>query len=80
VRNGITRRRPDVTIRTDAGTWLAMRAGELSGIEAFSQRRLTARGDLDLAIGFEGRFRLAGGRPPLRASTTSAPGSCGSRP
>ena len=65
VRNGVTNRRADVTIRTDSTTWEQMRAGELSGIEAFSQRRLTARGDLDLAIGFEGMFRLAGGRPPL---------------
>ena len=39
--------------------------GELSGIEAFSQRRLYARGDLDLAVGFEGLFRLPDGRPPL---------------
>ena len=35
------------------------------GIEAFSQRRLYARGDLDLAVGFEGMFRLPNGRPPL---------------
>jgi pimeloyl-ACP methyl ester carboxylesterase len=65
VRAGVTRRRPDVTIGTDSETWRALRAGELSGIEAFSQRRLYARGDLDLAVGFEGMFRLAGGRPPL---------------
>ena len=65
VRLGGTSRRPDVTIGTDSATWEQMREGELSGIEAFSQRRLTARGDLDLAIGFEGMFRLAGGRPPL---------------
>ncbi len=65
VRLGGTSRRPDVTIGTDSVTWQQMREGELSGIEAFSQRRLTARGDLDLAIGFEGMFRLAGGRPPL---------------
>ena len=65
VRLGVTSRRPDVTIGTDAETWRALRAGELSGIEAFSQRRLYARGDLDLAVGFEGHFRLAGGREPL---------------
>jgi hypothetical protein len=65
VRAGITGRRPDVVIGTDAGTWLRLRAGELSGIEAFSQRLLYARGDLDLAVGFEGLFRLASGRPPL---------------
>ena len=65
VRAGVTGRRPDVVIGTDAETWLALRRGDLSGIEAFSQRRLYARGDLDLAIGFEGMFRLPNGRPPL---------------
>src|SRR3954467_10006137 len=65
VRAGATRRRPDVVIGTDAETWCALREGELSGIEAFSQRRLYARGDLDLAVGFEGLFRLPSGRPPL---------------
>jgi pimeloyl-ACP methyl ester carboxylesterase len=66
VRAGVTSREPDVVIGTDAATWLALREGELSGIEAFSQRRLYARGDLDLAIGFEGLFRLPGNRPPLQ--------------
>jgi pimeloyl-ACP methyl ester carboxylesterase len=65
VRAGVTRRRPDVTIGTDAQTWLRLRAGELSGIEAFSQRLLYARGDLDMAVGFEGRFARPNGRPPL---------------
>src|SRR3954463_7328013 len=65
VRGGARPRPPDVVIGTDAETWCALRAGELSGIEAFSQRRLYARGDLDLAIGFEGLFRLPSGRPPL---------------
>ena len=65
VRMGATRRRPDVTIGSDAETWLQLRQGELSGIEAFSQRRLYARGELDLALGFEGLFRLPNGRPPL---------------
>src|SRR4051795_2572540 len=65
VRAGGTRREPDVVIGTDAETWLQLRQGELSGIEAFSQRRLYARGNLDLAIGFEGLFRLPSGRPPL---------------
>jgi pimeloyl-ACP methyl ester carboxylesterase len=65
VRRGSTRRRPDVVITTDAETWLQLRSGELSGIAAFSQRRLTARGDLDLAVGFEGLFRLPNGRDPL---------------
>jgi len=65
VRKGGSRRDPDVTIGTDADTWMRLRAGELSGIEAFSQRKLYARGNLDLAIGFEGLFRLPNGRPPL---------------
>lgn len=65
VRCGRASRRPDVTIGTDAQTWLELREGHVSGIEAFSERRLYARGDLDLAVGFEGLFRLAGGRPPL---------------
>src|SRR5919109_1129738 len=65
VRAGATRRRPDVVIGTDAATWLRLREGELSGIEAFSQRALYARGDLDLAVGFEGLFHLPNGRPPL---------------
>jgi pimeloyl-ACP methyl ester carboxylesterase len=65
VRKGMTRRRPDVTISTDAATWLALRQGALSGIEAFERRRLNVRGNLDYAVGFEGMFRLPGGRPPL---------------
>jgi len=65
VRAGATRREPDVVIGTDAQTWLDLREGRLSGVEAFSQRRLYARGDLDLAVGFEGLFRLPSGRPPL---------------
>jgi pimeloyl-ACP methyl ester carboxylesterase len=58
-------REPDVIIGTDAATWLGLREGRLSGLDAFSQRRLYARGDLDLALGFEGLFRLPGGRDPL---------------
>jgi pimeloyl-ACP methyl ester carboxylesterase len=65
VRKGSTRREPDVVIGTDAQTWLRLREGELSGVEAFSQRLLYTRGDVDLAIGFEGLFRLPNGRPPL---------------
>jgi pimeloyl-ACP methyl ester carboxylesterase len=65
VRRGATRCEPDVVIGTDSETWLRLREGELSGLEAFSQRLLHARGDLDLAVGFEGRFRLPNGRPPL---------------
>jgi pimeloyl-ACP methyl ester carboxylesterase/putative sterol carrier protein len=58
-------RDPDVVIGTDSATWLALREGRLSGLDAFAQRRLYARGDLDLALGFEGMFALPGGRPPL---------------
>ncbi len=58
-------REPDVVIGTDGATWLGLREGRLSGLDAFSQRRLYARGDLDLALGFEGMFRLPGGRDPL---------------
>jgi pimeloyl-ACP methyl ester carboxylesterase len=65
VRKGATRREPDVCISTDAETWLCLREGRFSGVQAFQQRLLTVRGNLDYAIGFEGMFRLAGGRPPL---------------
>src|ERR1043165_3223608 len=50
MRKGVSSRQPDVTIGTDSQTWARLRAGELSGIEAFSQRKLYARGNLDLAI------------------------------
>ena len=77
VRKGVTNRRPDVVIGTDADTWLRLRQGELSGIEAFSQRKLYARGNLDLAVGFEGLFRLPDGRPPLmRVHTVKTRGAC----
>jgi len=56
---------PDVVIGTDSATWLALREGRLSGIDAFALRRLYCRGNLDLALGFEGMFRLPGDRPPL---------------
>jgi pimeloyl-ACP methyl ester carboxylesterase len=71
VRKGVTSRRPDVVIGTDAETWLRLREGAISGIEAFSTRALYVRGDLDQAIAFEGMFRLPGphedapSRPPL---------------
>jgi pimeloyl-ACP methyl ester carboxylesterase len=65
VRKGATRRSPDVTLCTDAATWLSLRQGEMSGIDAFELRRLSVQGNLDYAVGFEGMFRLPGGRPPL---------------
>jgi pimeloyl-ACP methyl ester carboxylesterase len=64
-RRGATGRTPDVVIGTDAATWIKLRCGELSGIEAFGRRLLYARGNLDLAIAFEGLFRLEDGRRPL---------------
>jgi pimeloyl-ACP methyl ester carboxylesterase len=65
VRKGGTRREPDVTISTDSDTWMRLRRGEFSGIEAFERRLLRVRGNLDYAVGFEGMFRLPNGRPPL---------------
>ena len=59
------RRDPDVVIGTDAATWLALREGRMSGVDAFAQGRLYARGNLDLALGFEGMFKLPGDRPPM---------------
>jgi len=56
---------PDVVIGTDAATWLELREGKLSGLDAFRSRRLWARGNLDYAVAFEGFFRLPNGRPPL---------------
>jgi pimeloyl-ACP methyl ester carboxylesterase len=55
----------DVVIGTDSGTWMELRSGELSGLDAFRSRRLWARGNLDLAVAFEGFFELPHGRPPL---------------
>ena len=58
--------RPDVTISTDADTWTA----RCARVSCRASRRSSAgccrvRGNLDYAIGFEGLFRLPGGRPPL---------------
>jgi pimeloyl-ACP methyl ester carboxylesterase len=65
VRKGISAREADVTIGTDSRTWLRLRAGELSAVEAFRDRSLYARGELDNAVRFESLFRLADGRDPL---------------
>jgi pimeloyl-ACP methyl ester carboxylesterase len=65
VRKGVSARPADVVIGTDAETWLRLRAGELSGLEAFRARALYARGELDQAVRFEGLFRLPDGRDPL---------------
>jgi pimeloyl-ACP methyl ester carboxylesterase len=69
-------RDPDVVIGSDAGTWIGLREGRLSGLDAFAQRRLYASGDLDLALAFEGLFHLPGGRPPLlRIADVEVPGA-----
>src|SRR4051794_36085781 len=77
VRKGISARPADVVIGTDARTWLRLRAGELSAVEAFRERTLYARGELDNAVRFEGLFRLPDGRDPLMrvhdVKTSSAP-------
>jgi pimeloyl-ACP methyl ester carboxylesterase len=65
VRKGVTRRTPDVTLESDAVTWLRLRRGDFSGVEAYQKRLLNVRGNLDYAVAFEGMFRLPGGRPPL---------------
>src|SRR3954466_13683516 len=64
VRKGISARAADVVIGTDAQTWLRLRAGEINGLEAFRERLLYARGELDNAVRFEGLFRLPDGRDP----------------
>src|SRR5438067_10916327 len=62
VRKGATRRTPDVVISTDSVTWMRLREGDFSGVEAFQRRLLEVRGNLDDAVAFEGMFRLPGGR------------------
>ena len=46
----------DAEIQTDPDTWRAMDAGEMSGIEAFLERRLTVRGSIERALHFEPMF------------------------
>ncbi len=65
VRKGATRRTPDVILSTDSETWMRLREGQFSGVEAFQRRQLEVKGNLDQAVAFEGMFRLPGGRPPL---------------
>src|SRR3954470_9536882 len=52
VRKGISARHADVVIRIAAHTWLRLRAGELSAVEPFRERRLYVRGELDNAVRF----------------------------
>jgi pimeloyl-ACP methyl ester carboxylesterase len=75
VRKGVSARPADVVIGTDADTWLRLRAGELNGLEAFRHRTLYARGELDMAVRFEGLFALPDGREPnLRVHDVRLPG------
>ncbi len=77
VRKGTSRREPDVVISTDAATWLRLRAGELAGLDAFRERTLAARGQVDLALSFEGMFRLPNGRDPImRVHSVHLKGRC----
>ena len=48
--------RPATHIETDANTWREIDHGELSGIEAFAQRRLIVRGSIENALRFEPMF------------------------
>ena len=48
--------KPDVEIACDAKTWGAMYDGQLSGIEAFAQRRLFLRGSIEKSLYFEPSF------------------------
>ena len=53
--------RPDVEIRANSETWLAMEAGRLSGIEAFAERKLSIRGSIDKSLHFEPLFERPDG-------------------
>jgi pimeloyl-ACP methyl ester carboxylesterase/putative sterol carrier protein len=48
---------PHSIISTDPATWLAMDQGSLTGGQAFLDRRLTASGNLDLAVRLQTLFR-----------------------
>ena len=47
---------PDVEIATDLATWMAIDAGNLSGIEAFAQGKLVVRGSIEKSLLFEPLF------------------------
>jgi pimeloyl-ACP methyl ester carboxylesterase len=65
--------KPDVVIETDRNTWLALRSGRRTGLEAFRDGKLRITGDLDLALSFEGLFRLPdGGQPKLSVHEVKA--------
>ncbi len=48
---------PQVIISTEPETWLAIDEGLITGGQAFLERRLTAQGNLDLAVRLETLFR-----------------------
>jgi pimeloyl-ACP methyl ester carboxylesterase/putative sterol carrier protein len=48
---------PATVIATDGATWLAMDEGSTQGAEAFLDRRLSVRGNLDLAVRLQTLFR-----------------------
>jgi pimeloyl-ACP methyl ester carboxylesterase len=48
---------PDATVETDAETWLDLAAGRRDGVAAFCAGRLTASGDLNLALRLDTLFR-----------------------
>jgi len=55
---------PDVTISTDATTWLQIDAGRITGLEAFAQRRLEIRGSIEKSLQFETMFDRSNGAEP----------------
>ena len=64
VRDGVT---PDPTsiIRMDPSTWLAIDDGLVQGSEAFTERKVTVTGNLDLAVRLQTLFQPFGrGRTP----------------
>jgi pimeloyl-ACP methyl ester carboxylesterase len=69
------RGRADARVRTDPATWLAILEGRESGVAAFLDGRLTARGNLALALQLDGIF-AAGDRPARfpRAGVVTAAG------
>lgn len=64
VRTGVSAREPDVVLTTDSDTWTRLRDGEINGLQAFLERKLHSRGNLDLAVALESLFRLPDGREP----------------
>src|SRR5688572_24042680 len=51
----------DVEISTDPLTWHEIQSGDLSGIEAFGERRLSIRGSIERALHFEPCFERPDG-------------------